>query len=336
MKKLFKYTLLVALLLVITVLLAEIVLGVVFHFKDKGLEPMAVRDYPYLYYLFEKSDGLNEHGFKTNYPVKRQEGKFRIVLIGGSVARGKQPHETIAHFLEEKLNNEFQKDRVEVINAGMSAFVVEQEFLLIQLIIQHYEPDVIIGLDGYNDIVTIDLNRRWESGFELPPHNWVDFRSFESNREERKTWSRLPMFFRNINRAVQYFHRRKFEEEFDWKSFDDDKMLAVSKTYWQIIDDTRDFCRSKNISYYSFIQPLKYYTVHSDSLDPQKQTLKKLYALMDKGADTRSFAFSMSSLLKDQPDLFTDDCHVVAKGNELIAEAIAVRIAFEIQAWSEN
>ena len=51
-------------------LLAEIILGGIFYVKDFNLEPMAVKDYPYLYYLFEKGEDTNEHGFKTSHSIE--------------------------------------------------------------------------------------------------------------------------------------------------------------------------------------------------------------------------------------------------------------------------
>jgi hypothetical protein len=91
MKKTIKYTGLLFLLLVIVVFLTEFALGVVYDYRNRGIEPMDARDYPYLYFLYNESPGRNEHGFKTSYPIKKQQGKFRIVFTGGSVAMGKAP-----------------------------------------------------------------------------------------------------------------------------------------------------------------------------------------------------------------------------------------------------
>src|SRR5687768_381888 len=172
MQKFFKYFLLTFLILLFAALLTEGVLEVVFRIKDRHADPLPVRDYPYLYFLFDSTKGLNEYGFKTSYPEEKEPGKFRIILVGGSVARGKQPEQSIAHYLEKQLNTQFQTDKIEVINAGISAFVVEQEFILIQLLLQQYQPDMIVSLDGVNDLMTFDQNRRTKSDFDLPPHHW--------------------------------------------------------------------------------------------------------------------------------------------------------------------
>ncbi|GIV33314.1 MAG: hypothetical protein KatS3mg031_0849 [Chitinophagales bacterium] len=336
MIKYVKYILLSGLLLVILVIIVELALGILFHFKDRGLEPMAIHDFPYLYYLFDSVPGLNVHGFKTAYPVEKKAGHFRIVLVGGSVARGREPEQSIAYYLEQKLNAAFHTNRIEVINAGMSAYVVEQEFLLIQLIVQHYEPDVIIGLDGYNDLLTVILNRRNRAEFELPPHHWEYLRFVETLQKENQRWRALSLLFSNINRAVQFLRQRQYERQFDWETFVREKSGAVSRRYWQIIDDTHAFCKAKGISYYSFFQPVRFAASPVNSDDRRRQALQVLYRTLEKGTHERNFAFSLADLLGNNPQWFLDDCHVTAAGHEKIAEAMAMRLGPEVEAWLEN
>jgi len=338
MKQVIRYFLLVFLTLLFSALLAEAVLEVAFRIKDRNADPLPVRDYPYLYYLFDKAEGLNEYGFKTHYPVKKQPGKYRIILVGGSVARGKGPEVSIAHYLEKELNERFNTDKVEVVNAGISAFVVEQEFLLTQLILQQYEPNMIVGLDGVNDLMTFDHNRMAQCDFELPPHHWDQMKVIEPNRERRKVLTRFPLFFKNIARVVAYFQRQRFEKNYNWNQFTDERLKRASDTYWQIIRDTHDFCKAKNISYYSFLQPVRYYTQFKQGtpLDEIEKVQSRLYALMDENVKNEPYAYSLTSLLDTRLDLFYDFCHVVPAGNELIAKEMAERIAGNVQSWMEN
>lgn len=336
MKKIPKYFLLFLLIILAAPLLAEALLGIIFHYKDRDLERMAAHDEPYLYYLFDKADGLNEHGFKTNYPLKKQAGKFRIILTGGSVARGKLPEETIAHYLEKELNERFNTDKIEVINAGMSAYVVEQEFILIQLILQYYEPNMLISLDGYNDLMTFKLNRQFPSGFELPPHNWQDFRVIENNTAKKKFGSRFTYFFKNIARAVRFMQRKEFEKNYDWSLLTEPKLKPVSDTYWQIIGDTHDFCKAKNIAYYSFLQPVRFYQKNEIRNEADLKALTIFYRIMEEGAHYQRYAFTLTSIFSNRPDIYTDDCHVTPEGNQMIAKAMAERIEEEVDAHLDN
>lgn len=338
MKKFFKYFLLSFLILLFTALLAEAALEIAFRIKDRNADPLPVRDYPYLYYLFDKGSGLNEHGFKTSYPVKKNPGKYRIVLVGGSVARGKRPEESIAHYLEKELNTRLNTDKIEVVNAGISAFVAEQQFILIQLIVQQYEPDMIVSLDGVNDLMTFDFNRMTQCDFELPPHHWDDVKAIEPNRERRKIFTRFPLFFKNITRVIAYFKAQRFEKNYDWSQLTDERLRKVSATYRQIINDTRDFCKVNNIDYYDFLQPVRFYSQYKKGmqLDESTQAQSRLYALMDAELKNEPYCYSLTSLLDEQLDLFYDFCHVLPAGNEIIGKAMADRVEEEVNSWLEN
>lgn len=332
MKKLIKYILLVFLLLFGGVVLAEILLGIIYEYRNRDIEPMAVRDYPYLYFLYKQSPGRNIHGFKTDHPQKKAAGKYRIILTGGSVAMGQLPAESIAHYLEAELNKRFNTDRIEVINAGVSAFVAEQVFLNIQLILQHYEPDMIVSLDGYNDLMTFKFNRQYTSGFELPPHYWRDFRVIQYNHDMKT----LNTYLKNISKAIGYFERKHFEKNHDWNRLNNDSLKPFSLRYWQIMDDTYDFCKAKHIYYCSFLQPIKYYnnTIIQDNAELKALTM--LYRQMENGTNERKYAYSLTSIFKHRPDIFTDDCHITPEGNEMIANAIAERVADEVEVCLEN
>lgn len=335
MKQFFKYFLFTFLILLFTAVLTEAVLEVAFRIKDRHADPLPVRDHPYLYFLYDTAQGLNQYGFKTHYPIEKQPGKFRIVLVGGSVARGKKPEQSIAHYLEKELNTQFQTDKIEVVNAGISAFVVEQEFILIQLLLQQYEPDMIVSLDGVNDLMTFDQNRYTQSDFNLPPHHWDDMEVIAPNRDRRKVLTRFPLFFKNITRVVAYFKVKQFEKNYDWSQLTDARLQKVSDTYWQIIRDAHDFCKAKGIIYYNFLQPVRtcsYYRKKQE-VTPSEQAQCRLYALMDGSVKKEPYAYSLVTLLDDRLDLFYDFCHVVPEGNEMIAKAMAERVAPDVENW---
>lgn len=335
MRKALRYFLFACLLCVFAALLAEVVLEVAFRVKDRHAQPLPVRDYPYLYYLFDSTEGLNQYGFKTQYPVEKQEGKFRIILTGGSVARGKKPQESIAHYLEKELNTRFNTDKIEVINAGISAFVVEQEFILIQLLLQQYQPDMIVSLDGVNDLMTFDFNRMTQSDFPLPPHHWDEVKVIEPNRERRKALTRFPLFFKNIMRVIMYFKTEKFEKDYDWSRLTDERLKKVSDTYWQIIKDTHDFCGAKNIRYYNFLQPVRTCSQYrkGTQLTEREKAQCRLFEQMDSAVKNEPYNFSLTTVLDDRLQLFYDFCHVVPAGNEVIAHAMAERVAEDVESW---
>ena len=336
MKKTITYIFLASLLLLTTAFLTEFALGLIYDYRNRGIEPIAAKDYPFLYFLYEKSPERDIHGFKTNHPIAKPSGKFRIILTGGSVAMGNAPKESIAHYLEQELNERFVTNRIEVINAGVSAFVAEQVFLNIQLILQHYEPNIIVSLDGYNDLMTFRLNRQYPSEFELPPHYWQDFMVIKYNSEKASFRSRFSYLFKNISYAIRYFNRKEFEKNYDWSSLNEDSLRPYSTRYWQILDDTYDFCKAKKISYYNFLQPVRSYDRNAAQDDADMRAMSLLYRQFESGTKAKTYAYSVTSIFNGRQDMFTDDCHVIAEGNKMFSKAISERISDELEAVFEN
>ena len=88
-----------------------------------------------------KSDGLYRD-------VSADSDSYRVVLIGGSTA---------AQVPNEVLENAFKTiaDRkIEVINLGQGGYIINQERIMLLLHGIRLEPDLIISLDGLNDIVS--------------------------------------------------------------------------------------------------------------------------------------------------------------------------------------
>ena len=93
-----KKTLYVFATLFIFLVVVEIFTTILFYFKDLQTTLITVKnveDAPYLYYKFSESENpatgkkyLNPDGLASDLPVTKTNNKFRIALIGGSVAEG--------------------------------------------------------------------------------------------------------------------------------------------------------------------------------------------------------------------------------------------------------
>jgi lysophospholipase L1-like esterase len=313
--------------LFLAVLLAELALGIYFSVKDGNEMVETVHDEPYLYYLYDEGETTNQHGFKTSYPIEKPIGTYRIILIGGSVARGKEAEQSISHFLEKELTQRYNTDKIEVLNAGVSGYVLQQEFILVQSVLQHYKPDMIIGLDGYNDLLTYYLNQSLETNIALPPHQWRDFRVIKDNRFRKKPYSRFAYFFKNFNRVKESLIRTKDLNSEEWlKTHTDNPCGALCTSYWQLTDDIQDFCRAKGIWYVQFLQPIKF-EAEMPMQGQAKEISEQLYAEVDSSSGPRPYAFSLLEVVNDDRSLIYDDCHLLPKGNERVANAMADSLA---------
>lgn len=98
---------------------------------------------------------LNSNGFRASEITKQKPDKIsRIFLTGGSVVfQGHTNESTISAFLQKRIQEKNPLKKFEVINAGVSEFISDQEFLLIATKLIDFEPDIIIVFDGFNDFM---------------------------------------------------------------------------------------------------------------------------------------------------------------------------------------
>ncbi len=190
--------------LVFTLLLLElasfVVLGVRYHgFKSAHNRFQGDNANTFLSWLSDKKDcgyvdtlyphpyvGFVHHGnppcgianinniglFGRDYPSERHDGKFVILLTGGSVAgqfasmRGNEPS-----YLEEILNRDYISPKggtFEVLDGGDGAWKQPQQAILFMLYAD--AVDAVATLDGFNEHYMVGAGSR----FELPANNFLD------------------------------------------------------------------------------------------------------------------------------------------------------------------
>jgi len=317
----------------ITIVTLEVALGLAFWIKDRqsgAIHLSTAVDHPYTYFTFapDRARFTNEDGLYTKASRTKAQGKFRIVLVGGSLARsgqGRIPYEhAIASELERELNSRLTTGEIEVVNAGMSAYVAEQEFILVQLVLQYYQPDMIITLDGYNDLLSFDANRPYEATYS--PIQYRQLKVVEQGREQRSWLYRIKACFRNIFRAKNYFVSVIWKDEKrDYAKISDSQINQAASEYMNILRDMKDFASAKRIAFHSFLQPVRWY-VPNDPVHVRLQgvpQLGSLYARYDEAFKQTSWASSLTDVFGSRSDLYIDDVHVIAEGNRILASAMA-------------
>lgn len=104
----------------------------------------------------------DEHGFPPvarvghHYLVQKPADVFRVIMLGGSTVEGigvSSPLESLPSKLQLLLEREFPRSskQIEVINAGISGFSSDQEYLFLIADLLRYKPDLVIAYDGWND-----------------------------------------------------------------------------------------------------------------------------------------------------------------------------------------
>lgn len=331
-------------IILIALVAIEICFSFIFYLKDVKAPLVlskSVIDFPYVYYTFipTKSDnytvGVNEDGLYSPYRRQKPDDTIRVVLLGGSTARGMFASiygNTISAHLERLLQKDFPAIKIEVINGGMSGYVLEQLFIFYQLILSKYEPDIVIGLNGYNDLMSVKLNRY--SGIYFTPQNMQQFMVIKEGKLRNTFLGRVSHIFPSIFRMADFIKRYiSKKNQYDFSSFNAKTIKEATQSYVNISRDMHDFCMAKGSIYLEFLQPLKWYLkedINGSIKNGGIPQLINLYSAYDEGLTRLDYGYSLTDLFKNQPEIFIDDCHVLDAGNNLIATAMLTPIKKEI------
>ena len=114
----------------------------------------------------------NSAGFRydVEVPLQKDNGEIRIFMLGGSaVFNGLKNSTTIAGILEKRLQKHYPDRKIRCINTGIVSANSDQLLVLLVKKIVDFRPDIILVLDGFNDL-NIAYNYEPRLGY---PYNWV-------------------------------------------------------------------------------------------------------------------------------------------------------------------
>jgi hypothetical protein len=121
---------------------------------ERALCTEASPDKRLLYTYTPGECGANSRGFRdVEHTVQKPKGTFRIVLIGDSVAEGRNvdPDSSFGRVLERMLNARGEKTRFEVILLARIGYSTPQEIVLLEDEAPRYDPDLILWSYCLND-----------------------------------------------------------------------------------------------------------------------------------------------------------------------------------------
>jgi len=123
------------------------------------------------YRLFGGVVAIDSNGFRSSYDVALQKDpdRIRVILTSGSTGFGwgvPDGHDVVA-YLQAMLDTEAGDDRFEVINASVPYFNTYQEMNWYHHALSKFEPDLLIVLDGYNDMINAVMDGHdWRPAWE--------------------------------------------------------------------------------------------------------------------------------------------------------------------------
>jgi lysophospholipase L1-like esterase len=321
-------------------IIVEIFSTIIFYFKDDDSALIKVNnleDVPFAYYKFSESTNsftkkkyLNPDGFASDAIVEKLFGKYRIVLIGGSVAEGLgRMTDSVSQLpmLQNDLNRTFTTTKIELFNAAIAGYTIEQQFILFQLYLKKYKPDMVIDLSGFNDAKSFKLNRNFSTGSILPPPSYRYFKVMEFNHEKGSFWWRFTSLFRSTTRTVLFINNMlKGKNQYDYSSIKETDLSAAADFYISVSSDIKNLAKAYGASYYLFLQPTRWYDSSSKNYMRSKDEDEKialLYNMMEQRVMKSPYGKSITNVIDSHLNCFTDECHLNYLGNQLLSRRIS-------------
>lgn len=121
----------------------------------------------------------SDDGFRSDTVINKDkpDDVYRIIMLGGSTlygigATGIYPstptldnNQTVPHYLEKQIADYIIEQnidkKVEVINAGVTAYTTFHHLVYFNEVLFEYSPDLLIFLDGHNDFYAYEQYNNW-------------------------------------------------------------------------------------------------------------------------------------------------------------------------------
>ncbi|MEW6009194.1 MAG: SGNH/GDSL hydrolase family protein [Candidatus Omnitrophota bacterium] len=289
------------------------------------------------YELNPKSLYHNSLGFRGQDILKHKEdGVYRIFCLGGSSVYGSKVawNKSYPYFLNEILKEDFPNRRFEVINAGVPGYTSANLFIQFQFKILPLSPDMIIIYSGFNDIfprlMGIDspdyssFNKTWQ---EVSVFRKILFSSLVCQKTVGRIGERLKLSFLTW---PPHLHQLIQVRPYQYYLKDYKKNLAVtsSQIFERNILSLIQLAKANNVDVLLVTQALAPAKKRDALYEALGEGVRQHNSVMVRLAEREQIPLiELDRLFPPHEDMFCDDIHMSAKGNQLRAKIISEKIA---------
>jgi len=248
--------------------------------------------------------------------------KFRVVILGGSTAN-RIPNELVREELEKVIQRE-----VEVINMARHGYIVNQERIALLLYGIKLDPDLLITIDGSNDIVMVTKSHQPGMPYE---NQFIDL------AVNHPAWNFLFGIIRNSQfcNSLLKLKERKVEKEIQK---DIPLREETIKKYVEGLQSISIIAQGLDIPHLMVLQPYihlrKSLTEREKSLNLLKhyEYRKKFMTEMLNSIDSAltTYPFTIKTIYVNgtrafdivNDECFNDEVHLTEIGNQLLVQYI--------------
>lgn len=203
--------------------------------EDASIPDPPVIIHPYFGFVSNpESPGVNKYGFFQDSPLRRRTEDTAVVAIfGGSLA------DQVFYMAQDTLIEEFERTgvfggrRIEVVSTALGGYRQPQQLLLLSYLLSRgADYDVVVNIDGFNELDTSLDN--WEDGINpFFPHNWKLHAARGLNPTAVKQLGKLELIRERRRRLKQFFARAPLRDS------------AFFLTLWDALDRRQEARRRK-------------------------------------------------------------------------------------------
>lgn len=239
---------------------------------------------------------IDEYGFINSEQIYKEKPAncLRIFITGGSAAFGSgqaRPYNKIIKYqtgiysyessiagnLKSILQKEFPNKKIEVINACSSGRKINQNITQYLALIKDFSPDIIISIDGMNDLLTIYGNSPFAEDEKNLKERYIELKVMNESLEQ-KDWLATSELIKKINFNNMKDNQSKDFEELTAKLLDYDPNKISIQKYQKIKDNLtkncdeftdlilyyNSLCKTDNTKFVFCLQPLLYRNINKE------------------------------------------------------------------------
>lgn len=276
---------------------------------------------------------INRYGFRYGpLEIDKPADALRLFMLGGSVVfYGHTNETTIAGYLEAAMREAYAPTPVEVVNAGVTGFISDQELVMLVTHVIDFQPDAVIVFDGFNDFL---MPTSYEQRLGYPfKFKTLETAWYQSAAILRRT-SQLP--FVDHLRAGSHFMRR-FSPHWSYVNFlgeveemrvrQDAPVPTPEAMVENLIDNWRKMARFLMAHRKAGLFVLQPFNTERlpNAYQPQYDMVEAVIPALNaefEVCEPPIIFLSYRNVMDDRMDIFWDDIHTYDEGNRIYAELL--------------